>query len=242
MCNAITFDINHEYACLFAEATPDHDNIIANGASSFLMPQHCRIPFLYHNIYEYSDEGSEYFIPGHDIKLKIPNNAVELCNKHKVCIEVGVTMYSPYRFPQNFHPISPLLWINLSDKDTNVKKTLQITLPHCLADQATNEQICLLRAEIDEADASCLHSSFTVCQSDVGRNTKCETFETSIYSGIFCLAQLKNHDCINTDYCLAQVNVSLSPTHHEYHFYALFNLATHKRVSCGVYITCQVVE
>ena len=74
--------------------------------------------------------GREYTNVDHDITLRIPKGAV--AEGEKVHFEVGVAMYGPFIFPENTQPISPILWLCLSEGNAELKKPFQIVLPHYL--------------------------------------------------------------------------------------------------------------
>ena len=44
-------------------------------------------------------------------------------------VEIGVMpMYGPFLFAENTRPISPILWLCLTDKNVQLKKPLKITI------------------------------------------------------------------------------------------------------------------
>ena len=192
--------------------------------------KHHGIPFLYHEVYQCGSEGGNYFIHGHDIALRIPSDAVS--EEQTVYFEIGVAIYGPFTFPENICPISPIIWLNLINTTSSMRKAIQISLPHCLA-EVTKEQVRFIRTGIEEVDENGLYGNFTICKSSTDLHEKLGILETSYYSGIFCMAQLKSStgDCADIEYCLAQVNLLPSPPLYEFHFYALYNLAAHMRVS-----------
>ena len=213
---------------------------VANTGIATLIPtqgsKHTGIPFLYHEVYECGNKAQRYVIdiPGHDITLRIPNEAV--FEEQTVYFEVGVAMNGPFNFPENIYPISPILWLNLIDKNASMEKSIQIFLPHCLAENLmSNKQVCFFRSSIEEADANGLYGNFTLCESGTELHEKFGVIESSCYTGIFFIAQVKHSTSDGTEsdieYCLAQVNLLPSSSLHEFHFYVMYNLATHMRVS-----------
>ena len=77
--------------------------------------------------------GLEHTISGHNITLRIPKGAID--SQEYIFIKVGVLMFGPFSFPKNTQPISPILWLCPSN-NCQLKKPLQIILPHCLSNQA----------------------------------------------------------------------------------------------------------
>lgn len=219
-----TYNVIDYYNILF------HLLYIFNTTPSVNRSEHHRIPFLHHEICVIEcDKEYEYLVHGHDVVLKIPRNALPVADQHKVCIEVGVAMYGPFNFPENIHPISPILWLNLIDKNTQITKPFQISLPHCLA-KVINEQVCFVRTDTENVGVNDLYGKCTICGGgDIYANHG--ILETSCYSGLYCLALVNSSHCTDMNYCLAQVNVLPSPALNEFYFYALYNLPTHKRVS-----------
>ena len=74
------------------------------------------IPFLYHKLLECDHCGLEYTIEDHDVTLRIPPGAVS--TGKKIYFEIGVAMYGPFIFPDNFQPISPILWCCIEEIST----------------------------------------------------------------------------------------------------------------------------
>ena len=93
-------------------------------------------------------DGLEYADDVHDITLRIPKGAVTV--GQKIHFEVAVTMYGPFRFPENMQPISPILWLCLLEEDSELLEPFQIIIPHYLTgitkDKYQYHQICFVKA------------------------------------------------------------------------------------------------
>ena len=67
------------------------------------------VPFLYNTVLECDSNGVRYVNSEHEIAIRVSEGAVM---KGKVLhLEVAITMYGPFKFPENTQPISPILWI-----------------------------------------------------------------------------------------------------------------------------------
>ena len=95
------------------------------------------VPFLHHSILECDSSGQDYTITDHDITLRIPEGAVQ---EEKVHLEIGVTMYGPFHFPENTRPISPVVWLCLVEEGAELQKPVHLILPHFLT-KISNEQL-----------------------------------------------------------------------------------------------------
>lgn len=184
-------------------------------------------------MYECDNQGQKYVIPGHDITFRIPKFYDDATDKQLVYFEVGVAMNGPFNFPKDYYPVSPILWLDPVDKTKSIEMLIQIFLPHCLAETSiSKEQVFFLRSSIEEADANGSYGNFALYESGTDVHESFGIIESNYKGGIFCIAQLKSSANNGTDreYCLAQVNLITSPPLHEFHFFALYNLATHMRV------------
>ena len=89
-----------------------------------------KIPFLHHQVLECDSSGQEFNIIEHDTTVEIPKGAVS--EGEKLCLEVGVAMYGPFKFTDDSQPISPILWLCFLNEDVKVNKPIKITVPHFL--------------------------------------------------------------------------------------------------------------
>ena len=71
--------------------------------------------------------GCEYWNSDHDITIRIPAGAIS--PSMMVHLEVAVTLYGPFQFPNGSYPISPILWICVQE-NIALKKPFEVILPH----------------------------------------------------------------------------------------------------------------
>ena len=197
-----------------------------------------QISFLYNKVLECDHKGFKYIIDGHDITVDIPAGAVS--EGKTIEFEVGVAVNGPFKFPENVRPISPIIWIDIRFLDDNAmnefKKPFQMTIPHCLSELTKNgHQICLVKAEYDTVGERA-KPQYTFIQCQNFANFLVEenygVMQTNRTNGMFSItvAVFKNSES-NLSYCLAQVNLPPSPPTYGFYFYAILDLASHKRVS-----------
>ena len=185
-----------------------------------------------HQLLECDCSSHKYTFDGHDITLIIPNGTV--AEGEKVHFEVAVAMYGPFNFPDNTQPISPILWLCLMEESTELKKPFQVILPHCLTgltkSRLHQQQVCFIKSCHEDRDTEG-HYNFSQCSSDDNYFLLdgYGVLETN-YFGLFSFAKLKNINQTDLSYCLARVYLPPSPPTYNFHFYALFNLPTHKKV------------
>ena len=211
-----------------------------------------QISFLHHEQLECDHSGCDYTIEGHDITVTIPEGAV--AEGEKIHFEVGVAMYGPFIFPDNTQPISPILWLRQLEEDTQLRRCCQLVLPHCykglesIASRGPGENNVFF-ATVDHNSSK--HISIDVngellyslqeWENDVDFdiNDNYGTFEAYVFNHIFCIVQRSHthsHEWYH-DVGFSLVRVDLQPSQNvqEFHFYGLFDLATHKKVySCTV--------
>ena len=89
------------------------------------------VHFFYYHTLECDDTGLEHTIDGHNITLRIPKEAIAA--GEKLHINVGVTMFGPFTFPDNFSPISPILQLCPSKINYKFRKPITVILPHFIS-------------------------------------------------------------------------------------------------------------
>ena len=181
----------------------------------------------------------DYIIADHDITLRIPEGAV--AEGEKVHFEVGVVMYGPFIFPENTQPISPILWLHLLEEDVKLNKHFELILPHCYNGSVTPpDQISFAIAD---------HRSLKDITSDkdgkphyllklweMGTTFYIDqmygAIQTDLRNHIFCIVKHTEYGnrCQDISFSLARVDLPPSSIVQEFHFYGLFNLATHRKV------------
>ena len=177
-------------------------------------------------------------IDGHDITLDVQPGIIP---KGKIIkIEIGVMTSGPFTFKENTQIISPVLWFHFPNEtiESDLKQLLQIILPHCLVgltmEKILYHQICFAKADLCIEGEKQQYYKFNQCnaaEADFLKMNKCGVLKT-INDGLFCITMLKKSDTTDVmSYCLAQVDLPSSPPIYEFDFYALLNLASHKRVS-----------
>ena len=159
----------------------------------------------------------EYTIEEHDITLRIPQGAVTRGEKFHV--EIGVAMYGPFAFPENFRPISPILWLCVMKKDiVTVKKDFQIILPHFLTGLTTERlhyhQVGFAKAGHSQKYVCTSKSEGTVYEFKACKTqTLCATSEGKSYGVLqsdhccfYCLQAKQSPElAMNAGYCLARI-------------------------------------
>lgn len=181
-------------------------------------------------------KGQIYDINEHNITVDIPQDAI---TEGKIIkLEIGVAINGPFKFPENTRPISPILCLEFFGESTEsgVQKPLLITLPHCISG-LTREIFELLQVKVVKCDQELgkVEEEFTQWQQvslnfSRGEQLANGILEIKCYrSGIFCILMTGN-SANYLKHCLAQVNIPPSPPIHEFHFYGLLDLASHKRV------------
>ena len=191
--------------------------------------------FLHYERCDCDHNGLNYVIKDHDITLRIPEGAVT--EGEKVHFEVGVAMHGPFHYPANTQPISPILWLHIVE---GVKLNIQfeLILPHCCTQL---DQLSFVIADhyssskhIIEDGAGQSHYVFQMHSRGAKFYTDpmCGSIQTDCCDHIFCIVKHTNygHWCHDVSFLLARVDLQPSQTLHEFHFYSVFNLATHRKV------------
>ena len=193
------------------------------------------MPFIYFDLIECDCNGRKCVIDGYDITLDVPPGKIP---KGKVVkFEVGVIISGPFSFKEGTQPISPVLWFHFPNETTEseLRKSFRILLPHCLVgltmEKILFHQICFVKANLSvEGEKQYNFIQYDTAVANFLQINRCGVLQTDS-DGLFCITMLKNSD--NTDvvsYCLAQVDLPPSPPIYEFDFYALLDLASHKRV------------
>ena len=190
------------------------------------------IPFLYHQVLECSYRGLTHTISDHDITIKIPEGAVS--EGETVHIEFGVSMYGPFRFPENTRPISPIIWLCLLEEDYELKEMFEISVPHFfmhLTEQRIRDhQVHFAKAHHKHIQVKDKHASYTFHQLDtqpsfIAKNDKHYAILESKHCCFLCLAKHTRNTyklAMDAGYCL----VRIEPSPDEVYFVATFSLST----------------
>ena len=89
------------------------------------------VPFIKpRQILEFDSTGA-VFTGFDEIKIDIPPNAI--LDGVRGRLEVGVCLYGPFKFEEDYRPISPILWLCLQG-NIHLEKPIKVTLPHILPD------------------------------------------------------------------------------------------------------------
>lgn len=178
-----------------------------------------RVPFLYHQVLDCGYDEMEHTIEEHDITLRIPQGAVT--KGEKFHIEIGVAMYGPFAFPENFRPISPILWLCVMKKGiVAFKKEFQIILPHFLT-ELTTERLHYHQVGFAKAGHSLCTSK---SEQIVYKFKECKTPTLFASSGgksygvllsdhccFYCLKANQSPELVrNASYCLARIESYIS--------------------------------
>ena len=196
------------------------------------------LPFVYFDLIECDCNGRKCVIDGYDIILDVPPGIIP---KGKVMkFEVGVIISGPFSFKESTQPISPVLWFHFPNEtaESEQRKLFRIILPHCLVgltmEKILFHQICFVKANlsVEGEKQQYIFTQYDTAIANFLKVDRCGVLQTEC-GGLFCITMLKNSECDNTDvisYCLAQVDLPSSPPIYEFDFYALLDLASHKRV------------
>ncbi len=96
-----------------------------------------RIPFIIPpQSLEFDSSGVE-FVGFNEIRIQIPPHAIPDGSTGR--LEIGVCLYGPFTFEENYRPISPVLWLCLQGENTRLDKPVKVTLPHILPDLSEEE-------------------------------------------------------------------------------------------------------
>ena len=194
------------------------------------------VPFLHHHVLQCDCRALEYVIEDHDITLRIPEGAVPVGKK--VHIDIGVAAYGPFTFPKDTQPISPIVWINVKEKDAQLQKPFQLVLPHFLMG-LTKERICAHQVEFAKAlhngyvnDKQQLRYRFHYCDSDplfASSGERSYGVLESMHCCYYCLKARRTPAFVrDTSYCLTRIERSLpsQPQKNEIYFAVTYFLDT----------------
>ena len=195
--------------------------------------EQAQVPFLYHHLLECDYNALEYTIDDHDITLRIPMGAV--AKGEKIHIEVGVTMYGPFTFPEKTQPISPIVWLCIQE-NIKLKKPFQLILPHFLTGLSKET---LQHHQIKFSKAN--HKHLLENDQIIYKFQSCDTKPLLATSGnksygiirsthccFYCIQASKTPELArDAGYCLARVeNSQLSYQRNEVYFTAVYFLGT----------------
>ena len=176
--------------------------------------------------------GLEYTIPDHGITLRIPEGAVS--EGELVHFELDVTMYGPFKFPENTRPISPIIWLCLLEENYELKKPYYVILPHFLTQLTKRRseyyQVQFAKAQHNDCNAGDKHMSYNFhpCETQPhfipSRGHKNFAALMSKHCCFYCLLAQDSHELtMDIEYCLVTIESSQKS---EVHFVAAYLLGT----------------
>ena len=98
------------------------------------------------------DSTGAIFTAFDEIRIKIPPNAIPDGNTGY--LQVGVCLYGPFMFEEEYQPISPILWMCLRE-NTRLEKPISVTLPHILPN-ASEKDLASFRVRFVKANHDCV--------------------------------------------------------------------------------------
>ena len=204
------------------------------------------LPFIYYEQIMCDCNGQKCIIDEHDITLDI---IIPKGNSKAVKIEIGVIMDGPFIFEENTQIVSPVFWFHFPYEaiESDQKQLLfHIKLPHCLVgltiEKLIYHQIHFVKADLEGENEHYYKFNQYNTETDFVTMDKYGALKTAS-DGLFCITMLRKSDTTDiVRYCLAQVDIPPSPPMYEFDFYALLDLATHKRVSSVIYIHTMIVD
>ena len=185
-----------------------------------------------HDILECDPSGFEYTNTHHDITIKIPEGAT--AGRETIHFEIAVVMYGPFIFQQDCQPVSPILWLCIVEENYELKKPLQITLPHFLIG-VTEEKARLRSLTFAKASHTDRHpQGYDFHQS---ANHDDNTFLSignrnygillTYHCCFLCIQEKVTRESVfDAGYCLARVESVISPQTYEVYFCAMYLLRT----------------
>lgn len=185
-----------------------------------------------HDILECDLSGFEYTNTDHDITIKIPEGAI--AEGKEIHFETAVVMYGPFIFPENCQPVSPILWLCIVEENYELKKPIEITLPHFLTG-VTEEKARLHSLTFVKASHTNHHPQvYDFHQSASDDDITFLSIGTRNYGTLrtyhccfLCIqAAVTRELASDAGYCLARVESIISPRMCEVYFCAIYFLPT----------------
>ena len=185
---------------------------------AFHYAEEAEIPFLHHQVLECDYRGLTHTISDHDITLKIPEGTVS--KGETVHFELGVSLYGPFRFPENTRPISPIIWLCLLEDDYELQKEFEMYVPHFLMNlteqRIRQHQVCFAKAHHDYSmETKDKHDmSYNFCRfgsqtSFIFKDEKCYAVLASKHCCfLLLLAENSRELAMDAGYCLVRIEDS----------------------------------
>lgn len=154
-------------------------------------------------------EEHNIIIKSHDISIKIPPSAIT--GAHEARMEVGILLNGPFQFPTDVRPISPILWICISN-NASLCKSIEVNLPHFVKiacqDDVKKLGITFMKAN-HHFSKDTGKFDFVSLQSD---NSKCTIksqqgiLQTNHFCFLCIVANHSRHLYEHASYCLTRVD------------------------------------
>ena len=191
-----------------------------------------QVPFIKPvQILEFDGTGA-IFTGFDEIKVEIPPNSIS--PGIKAYLQIGVCLYGPFVFKENYRLISPVLWLCLKEALT-LRKPIKITLPHILS-EGSEKELAVLGVGFAKASHDYVigkqtfvfQPSYEVSHYYSSEGKGYGVIETDHFC-FYCLQANKDRSVTqNASYCLSRVE---SPNTCKLQFYVTYFFETCLKVS-----------
>jgi hypothetical protein len=104
--------------------------LVSGDLEGMMASEDKRIPFIIPpQSLEFDSSGAD-FVGFDEIRIQIPPHAIPDGSTGR--LEVGVCLYGPFMFEENYRLVSPVLWLCLQGENTRLDKSVKVTLPHII--------------------------------------------------------------------------------------------------------------
>jgi hypothetical protein len=147
-----------------------------------------RIPFIIPpQLLEFDSSGTD-FVGFDEIRIQMPPHAIP--DGSTRWLEIGVCLYGPFMFEENYRPISPILWLCLQGENTRLDKPVSVTLPYILPD-LSKEELGNFGVRFAKANHDCVPDA---------RGEKVYKFQPSLDKPFYYVGGGKGYATLQTDH------------------------------------------
>ena len=190
------------------------------------------VSFLHCIQLECDSNGLEYTVEDHDITLRVPRGAV--AKNQTIHFEIGVALYGPFVFPPNTQPISPIVWLCISEGAVVLQKPFRLIVPHVLIgltrDKLQYHQIEFAKAVHRGHSGIDGKHQFVSCNSKplfASSGSKSYAVLESTHCCYYCLLNRVTFESArDAGYCLVRIERPVMPKKNEVYFTAVYCLNT----------------
>ena len=153
-----------------------------------------------------TEEGREFTDVANNFSLEIPEGAIP--EGRRLNIDVGVSLFGPFQFPESLRPVSPIFWVCVEDqRNFQFSNPITVTIPHFvdLKNDVDIESLGLTFLKADHNKNSEGQYEFKALGGEMDFKSECGVLRTTHFCSLCIAAKDTPRTLKNTQFCITAV-------------------------------------